>query len=132
MQLGKEEKEGGRCSRQKTCGTKKIPEHVGLEARKSRPGAFKIEPRRVQNRGPGPPKSSPGPSKTPFLKISDLKKEKKARPLVFGDQNCDFGSILEPRDPPKSNPEREKSGGEKNVVFGIDFSGARTSFWEGF
>ena len=74
MQLGKEEKEGGRRLRQETCGKRVFPEHVGLEARKSRPGASKIEARSLQNRGPGPPKSSPEASKTPFLKTSNLRR----------------------------------------------------------
>ena len=74
MQLGKEEKEGGRRLRQETCGKIVFPEHVGLEARKSRPGASKIEARSLQNRGPEPPKSSPEPSQTPFFKDIYLKK----------------------------------------------------------
>ena len=43
MQLGKEEKEGGKHLRQEACGKKIFLEHVGLEARKSRVAAFKIE-----------------------------------------------------------------------------------------
>ena len=45
-----------------------------------RPGTSKIEARRLQNRGPEPPKSSPEPSKTQFLKISNLRKIKTELP----------------------------------------------------
>ena len=71
MQLGKEEKEGGRHLRQEMYGKRVVPEHVGLEARKSRPGPFKIEAGSLQNRGPEPPKSTPEPSKTLFVKTSN-------------------------------------------------------------
>ena len=93
MQLGKEEKEGGRHLRQETCGKRVFPEHVGLEARKLRPGPSKIEAWRLQNRGPEPPKSSPESSKNAF-------KSGKIEP-----------QSLENRDPeaPKSSPERSKT-----------------------
>ena len=54
---------------QETCGTRVFPENVGLEARKSRPGGYKIISfRRLPNRGPESPKSSPEPYKTLFFK----------------------------------------------------------------
>ena len=80
MQLGKEEKEGGRRLRQETCGKRVFPEHVGLEARKSRPGTSKIEARSFPNRGPDSSKSSPEPSGRQFFKAFNLTKKKKSEP----------------------------------------------------
>ena len=42
-----------------------------------------IVPRTLQNRGPGPPKSSPEPSKTPFFKDLQLKRVKMGNPRSF-------------------------------------------------
>ena len=91
MQLGKEEKEGGRRLRQETCGKRVFPEHVGLEARKSRPGASKIEARSLPNRGPDPPKSSPEPSERQFFKTSNLRGSKEADTLFLGGQRGQLG-----------------------------------------
>ena len=57
------------------CGKHKQRKVGGLEApqsslepSKSRPGALEIEAQRLQNRGRGPPKSSPRPSKRLLFK----------------------------------------------------------------
>ena len=54
-----------------------------LEAPKSRPGGSKIEAWTLQIRAPGPPKSSPEASKTPFLKNLGLKKVKRGMFKIF-------------------------------------------------
>ena len=53
---------------------KNLPQNplLSLEVSNSTPGSSKIEAWRLQNRGLRPPKSSPEPSKTPFLKTFNL------------------------------------------------------------
>ena len=105
-------------------------ENRGLEPPKSRPGASQIEAQTLQNRAWRPPKSSLEPSKTPFLKTSNLRWFFERPRRAVSKQKIRFlselDSILEAHDPPKSRPKPEKIDVEKQHVFGIDCFFAQT------
>ena len=93
----------------------------------------KIEPRGLQNRALGPPKSSPERSKTRFLKTSNLKSFRGGGPLYQATTfEPNLAPFWRPKRPPKSRPKPEKIDVDKRCVFDIDFERGQAPFWKGF